>query len=146
MAINPIQNSQILGSSVLVVSFLDEQDFKLYPLKGSGTAIRCFRLKHCSVYILRSEDDLKWKHGAEFPTWKDGGTGRQNPNNIRVAVCYRWLGRRCKAFGSEYQGVRRYMEVWENPNEHIQQKYPGCEKSRNMFKVVKGQGTDYLEE
>ena len=141
MATDPTHNSQILGTSVMAVSFFDRQMLEFFPLQTGSKCCRNFCLDHCSICTLHSLDDVRWKHSARFP--KVGEAGHNANNSIRVGMACRWLGRRCLGFGSDCGTVRRFMEVWENPDEHVRRHFPNCAEGRSNFKMKKGQPANH---
>jgi len=129
MATNPMHTSQILGSSVMVVSFCDEQLFNLIDIKKKNI-VMSFKLGHMSVYILRSEDDIKYKHQATFA---DTDQRKKKEEKLRIAIAYRWLGRRTKFFGNDCKTRRRNMECITRHNMAVKEKFPRCLKSQANF-------------
>ncbi len=124
----PENGSQLLGSSVMTLSLFDSQCFQPWKDKKK---IDSFITEHGSVYILRMNDDLRYKHSSKF-----FGRGKER-GKIRLSIVYRWLGRRQPAFCSDYKGRRQNCEVWENPNKTVAEKFPHCSQSRDIFNVPK---------
>lgn len=142
MATDPAHTSQLCGSSVMVVNFFHEQSIEMVKDSNAGTPpCDVFRTEHYSVYILKSWDDFLWYHGAQFTKLKD-----KCHNKVRVAVVYRWLGRRMKVFCNDYKGFRQNKEIWENPDKHIARKFPGSKKCQKMFRLSQQNGNKALFE
>ena len=127
MAIDPQHNSQLLGSSVMVLNLCHAQDFHFVALHDKNKVEDTFVCEHGSVYILRADDDLNYKHTARFSGDKVG--------KVRIAIVFRWLGRRTKAFCDNYRGQRQYMEVFYNIDKHIFAKFPKSVQSRKIFRA-----------
>ena len=116
MAIDPMINSQIVGSSVIVVSFFSAQEFKMCQQRAvAGTSYAydvkdSFLLQHCSVYVLDPRDDIEWHHTAEFPR-----PIKVNGQRMRVALTLRWLGNQQQFLCEDYNGARKHCQAVGSP-------------------------------
>jgi hypothetical protein len=132
MAVDPSHNSQLLGSSVMCISLLSPQEFILTPVEDDkAPPCGMFLTEHASVYILRCQDDAKWKHRCQFP---NGKTDKYR-QKVRLAIVCRWLGRRMEMFCEDRHDWRRFREVYVHVNKVLKQKFPKKEKSREIFKM-----------
>lgn len=131
MKIDPRFNSQILGSSVMVVNLFHSQDVKFTEIEkgGKGKCVDIFVTEHCSAYIMNCWDDLALKHHAEFKGRKKG--------KVRMAIVYRWLGRRTSTFCGDYKYSRQNCEIFTQPNKHVAKDFPNCKKARDNFSFSK---------
>jgi hypothetical protein len=134
--IDPSCNSQLLGSSVMTINLFDKQDFVFCAMESKKNGIKelqTFRTEHGSVYILRADDDAKWKHMARFPRKKEEGSYR---DSVRLAICCRWLGRRTTMYCDNCRrDDKRYREVFENPNRVIEERFPNSQEMREGFRM-----------
>jgi hypothetical protein len=126
MGIDPQHNSQLLGSSVMVLNLCHEQVLEFTSLDG-GDTVGSFVCPHGSVYILGANDDLMNKHQAKF-------TGK-HVGKVRIAVVFRWLGRRTKVFCSDYGRRRQHVEVFYNIHKELLLKWPKCATSRANYEL-----------
>lgn len=137
-SVNISQNSQILGSSVMVISLFDEVEFLFVDNeRPKPNVLNKWVLGHLTVYILRSLDDTKWRHGVKFDLNNHKGNTKRTRDRVRVAIVCRWLGRRCKAYGADYKNVKRFMEYIPKPNEHIKKQFKNDDVRYEMFKFSK---------
>jgi hypothetical protein len=139
MSIPMEHNSQMLGSSVMVLSLLDEQELCFCALKNPTKSsqpkvLSSIRLGHLSVYILKCCDDFDMKHMTRFPSEQKKDYGA-----VRVSLVGRWLTRRCEAFCEDYKGVRRFQEKYENPNKVLRKMHKNkqCIKNWEVNKYQK---------
>lgn len=119
MQVDVKTNSQIIGSNVIVVSFLASQFFEfLKEARASGERYGDSLItEHCSIYILDPEDDVNFYHHARF------GRGSER-HDVRVAVTLRWLGARKVYIGEDYKGScgdRRYQEAVDGVRKMIKE-------------------------
>lgn len=121
-------NSQLLGSSVLVVNLFDQQTLKLTSVK-TKQEVGCFYPEHMSIYVLSAFDDLWCKHNATYAE-----TPGTNAEKVRISLVYRWLGRRTTAFCGDYQGERRWVEYHPHPNKIVHQKFKKCTAAQEGFR------------
>jgi hypothetical protein len=61
MATDPQDTSQLLGSSAMVISLFDKQEFNFLRLDDKSNVV-CVRLGHLSVYIMSYKEDIQFKH------------------------------------------------------------------------------------
>jgi hypothetical protein len=137
--IDPQNNSQILGSSIIVYTLGHEAELTFTRVaKEKGLAAK-FPLGDGCVYILSSLDDLEYRHGAEFATGADGGDESQLPKALkaRMAFIFRWLGRRTDAFCMDYEGVRQGCELHVSPNTIVEKNFPGSMDCRTIFWITR---------
>ena len=126
MQLDPQENSQILGTSVMVVNFYHTQEVQFLST-GDNTGksvVDCFQLEHFSIYTMNCWDDVLYYHRCTF---RDELKGK-----IRVSFIYRWLGRRCEFFCQDYGGRRQCCEVWQ-ADQAMQKRYPNCDFARKMY-------------
>lgn len=126
MVVSPEINSQIIGSSVLVVSFLAKQYFHLCQQKKSTMSngkptynypsLDSFLTEHCSVYILDPRDDVRWHHKTEFPPGEKG--------MVRISLTFRWLGRRQEFLCQDYAFQRKGSSAVGRPRDIIKKMSP----------------------
>ena len=138
MGVDPKTNSQIIGSSVIVVNFFDEQIMHMCTrVKAQKKQDRFpthdhFRTEHCSVYVLDPHDDSLYHHTTSFPA-----TGnRKHHKGLRCALTFRWLGNRRKYFGPDNPAGLQHCQVVTRPYHEIDKKYPKSENARAMWKQV----------
>ena len=115
MKVSTKENSQIIGTSVIVVSFFDKQEVVMTKNAGGKHA---FLTEHCSVYVLDPHDDDTHKHKTKFPSAERG-----KPKGLRFALTFRWLGNRKKFFGPDNRIGLQHCQVVPNPNNTINKKY-----------------------
>ena len=82
-------SDQIIGSSVIVVSFFDEQLVQMrMRTRNSEHELPThdyFTAEHCSVYILDPQDEKVHQHNTSFPA------SRQQKPRTRLALTFRWM-------------------------------------------------------
>ena len=91
--------------------------------------VTTFVLGHMTVYILSAFDDIKWKHQCRFD--------KEHTSPVRLALVFRWLGRRTKFFERDYKGERQAMELIPFPNSALSEKFPWSEQCRQNFGVTR---------
>lgn len=134
-------HSQIIGSTVMCLTLFDGMDYDIVTIesqtrgKKDYVVQKSFKTSHGSLYLMSATDDFNSKHRAKFPPQRK--TGKKKKGLIRVAIVWRWLGRRTFAFDSDYTGWRQRCEVWEDCKTLAKQKWPNCSTSRGNFKVEK---------
>lgn len=121
-------NSQLLGSSVLVVNLFDSQMMKLSDVE-TKREVGSFLTEHMSIYVLSAFDDIRYRHTTTFL-----GTKGANESKVRISLVYRWLGRRTKAFCGDYNGELRWCEYHPNPNAKVKAKFPRCREHQKGFR------------
>jgi hypothetical protein len=132
MAIDPSHNSQLLGSSVMVISLFFPQEFILTPIDSDkAPPIGMFLTEHASVYILSYGDDAKWKHRCKFPN----GHRDNYRQKVRLSIVGRWLGRRTKMFCEDRHDWRRFREVYIHADKVLAEKFPYSTESQEIFKM-----------
>jgi len=89
------EHTQMLGSSVIVVSFFDKQVLELCKKKDTGKKgkvkrdhVASFETEHCSAFVIDAHDDLEHCRRAHFP--KDG----KRRCGLRCVLTLRWLQKR----------------------------------------------------
>jgi len=70
-------NSQLLGSSVLVVNLFDSQMMKLSDVE-TKREVGSFLTEHMSIYVLSAFDDIRYRHTTTFL-----GTKGANESKVR---------------------------------------------------------------
>ena len=130
MKVDPQTNSQIIGSSVIIVSFFNSQKVH-FTAKGNEHKKHTFLTEHCSVYVLDPHDDNIYKHKTTFP-----GGSRNDPNGLRLALTFRWLGNRMKFFGRDNPVGLQHCQVVSCPYETINKLYPKSENARTLWRNV----------
>ena len=102
MAVHPSNNSQIAGSNVITVSFLSEQFFQFVEKNEHGKfkVVSKFLTEHGSIYCMDADDDLHYYHQTKWPRKKNHNC----PKQVRICITFRWLGKRQKFLGSDYNG------------------------------------------
>jgi hypothetical protein len=150
MAIPFHHNSQLVGSTVLCLTLFDEMEYDFVSLepetKGCKDYVveKTFRTSHGTVYLMSAYDDFNHKHRARFPGRKrNREIKKERKGLIRVAVVWRWLGRRTFAFDVDYKGERKRCEVWDDCKQLAKEKWPNCTKSRDNFSVRVGKRPRY---
>jgi hypothetical protein len=126
MAIDPKNNSQIVGSSVIVVSLLDTMRVEFCKQtrqrNSKGEMVTCFEMvdyfnkEDRSAYVLDPNDDLDVYHRVFFlrdfiKEERSGGKRKKEHiyisstprcGKVRVAITYCWLGKRAEFFCDDY--------------------------------------------
>jgi hypothetical protein len=138
MGIDPTHNSQLLGSSVMVLSLGHPQELQFVEIDKTSNVVDSFTTEHGSVYILRCCDDLQYKHQAKFV--------HQLKGKARVCLAYRWLGRRTKAFCMDYTKRRQGLELFTNVHKLLEKLYPRSIESREIFSLKRGNDDKALHE
>jgi hypothetical protein len=134
--VSPEDNSQLLGSSVMIISLFDPMRFLFTPKTSQKERLPPpsgeFLTEHASVYILKCDDDSKWKHYAKFPDGRNlrGMAGQR----VRLAIVCRHVGRRTKMF-CERQDWRRYREIHHRIEGTLAKQFPDSEEMREVFMV-----------
>ena len=160
MAINPNMNSQVIGSSVMVVTLLDSMrvEFctrrKLPSTKNGRSSythdmVDMFDTEDCSVYVQDPNDDLEYFHRAQFLPhfWKVEGSDGKNKQvrlsktpkhgRVHVAITYRWLGKRTEFFGKDHGRVsRQNCQVIHNAETELN-KIDCAAKREGLLKILK---------
>ena len=133
MNVDPKTNSQIIGSSVIVVSFFDDQFIRLGTWRKSKFKDRdAFLTKHCSVCVLDANDDTKHWHTTRWPpTYQKQSTRK---TRIRYAITFRWLGNRKQFFGPDSKSGLQHKEVVTRPHQFIQDKWKRSPQTATMWK------------
>ena len=103
------QNSQMLGSSVMIITFFDSQEFQFMELGKTGKKVASIGLEHMSCYILNPEDDVKWKHTVKYGTPDPSKKGK-----VRLAIAARWSSRRQEAFCEDRDSFQQFQEHFKN--------------------------------
>ena len=124
MAVDPKINSQIVGSSVIVVSFFAPQEFFFTDRAKTSSSgkkpktIWSFLTDHCSIYIMDPEDDSKHYHSTRFTK-----NCISKEHSCRICFTLRWLGGKAAFLGSDYNGRtgdRKHMRVFEGIHKDIE--------------------------
>ena len=138
MAVDTSTNSQITGSSVIVVSLLASQHFEICNKvktnagKDKHVPVCTFPTEDCSVYILDPEDDLQWCHQARFPAGCPS-------NAVRVCLTFRWLAKRMEFLGGDcggHTGNRAHAQAVRAPRTIINN-FKSSAKRDAYFKSMK---------
>lgn len=80
-------NCQILGSSVVIVSFFDSMDFEFLTEEEKVVhLVHLFKTGDCSIHVLGPRDDRKYKHRAAFDK-----TGESCKGMYRFCLTFRWV-------------------------------------------------------
>ena len=121
-------NSQLIGSSVIVISFFDQQVFEMCHHLGDKKykIIDSFLTQHCSVYVLDPNDDRIYYHRTKFPP-------KDKKGKIRYALTLRWLGLRESYYGDDNQEGLAHCKAVHNPEELIKQNHKNCPASQQMW-------------
>ena len=127
MKVSTQDNSQIMGTSVIIVSFFDQQEVIMTRKTGEKHS---FLTEHCSVYVLDPHDDNTYKHKTKFPKCAD----KNKPKGLRLALTFRWLGNRMKFFGPDNPNGLQYSQVVAQPHSTINKAYNKSENGRNLWK------------
>jgi hypothetical protein len=131
--VDPHDNSQVLGSSVMTFNLFDGQEVEFTRL--DKTKVGSFQTEHGSVYILKALDDLVNKHSATFVGNRNGEkTGKKKKDKVRVSLVFRWLGRREEVACMDYEKSRQGCELHVNPNEVVRKMYPKNKGSQKVYK------------
>ena len=120
MVVSDETNSQIMGSTVIVVTLFVGQLVKLAVKRdGSFRSVAEFLAEHGSVYLLHPHDDFHYYHGTCFSKRKEH---RCVHESVRVAITFRWLGNRMSYLGDDYPNVgRRNCQAVADPLKPITQ-------------------------
>ena len=127
MVVNAETNSQIIGTSVIVVTFYLGQLFKLCRALGKKKyeTVGEFLTHHGSVYVLHPHDDLEYYHTVSFSGQSENETNSSGYTGVRVALTFRWLGNRTLYFGNDYKvKLQRNCQVVEKPILELRKKHP----------------------
>jgi hypothetical protein len=126
MAIDPETNSQIVGSSVIVVSFFAPQEFlftdRAKTCSSTGKkrkTIWSFVTDHCSIYVMDPEDDSKHYHCTRFTR----NCVQKDVHSCRICFTLRWLGGKAAFLGSDYKGRtgnRKHTQTFEGIHKYIE--------------------------
>ena len=135
-------NSQLQGSTVMCLTLFDEMEYdivELEPIPGTNgkkyVVEHTFRTSHGTLYLMSGFCDFNHKHTAHFPRKKrNTELGKQKLGLIRVAIVWRWLGRRTFAFGREYKRQRNRCEALEDCQKLVETEWK-CIQSRENFTV-----------
>ena len=105
MAVDPKINSQIAGSNVVTVSLFSDQYFQFVQKVHNGKTkkyevVSQFLTNHCSVYSMDPDDDQIYYHRTKWPRKKHNNC----TDNVRISMTFRWLGKRSKFLGNDYNG------------------------------------------
>lgn len=122
------KNSQLIGSSVIVVSFFDTHVFEMCQAIGNKRfkVIDSFLTGHCSVYVLDPNDDKRFYHRTHFQAGNKAG-------KIRYALTLRWLSSRGLYFGpNNANGLAHCMAV-SCPKHVIKQHYSKSTKAQAIW-------------
>ena len=133
MNVDTKTNSQIIGSSVIVVSFFDSQMIRLGTLDGNQKFVDhdVFSTDHCSVHVLDPSDDSLYHHTNKFETMRTRMVNR--PTRIRLALTFRWLGNRKQFFGPDNKSGLEYCQVEARPLEFIRRKWRKSPPTQRMW-------------
>ena len=131
MNVDPAENSQVIGSSVIVVSFFDPQILQFEDLNTKLLADSVFT-EHCSVYVLDPNDDLFYKHSAQFVA--DRHTkARKHKTRIRYALTMRWLSNRKKFHCTDNNRGLSHFQAVPFPKKTIRKPFTGSLSSRQTW-------------
>ena len=132
MDVDPKSNSQIIGTSVIVISFFHPQIIQLgHPITKTKFHVHdSFQTEHCSVYVLDPHDDLNHHHTTLFP---EPTEEEKNSTRIRYAITLRWLGNRKKFFGPDNQVGLKHCEVHHQPKRLLTNHFKQSQPSVNMW-------------
>jgi hypothetical protein len=124
----PKRNSQILGSSALVVSLFHPLSYYLYSSKGKSLQRMT---EHMSAYILRAGDDGVFKHSEAIPVARVCGSCR---DCLRLVLAYHWCSDRQEVFAADGKDWRSGHSTVRNPNKIVEEQFSGSDAMQEIFK------------